>query len=128
MCTLSEQPSLDKGNFDFLVDLIRNRTPEESLQALIRSGIMIPGKGLAEKYSQPHKERVKHMFVVLCWYYNERDGRIPHPELSGVYGPFPTREDAHAWTKKQSKWGGYGKLVYETQEVSPPTPDEEQYG
>lgn len=59
-------------------------------------------------------------FVVLCWYYNERDGRTVFPELSATFGPFADETAADAWIKTQSGWGGWGRYEYQITPLHPP--------
>lgn len=66
------------------------------------------------------------MFVVLQWYYNERDGRPIFPELSAVFGPFPDRAAADEWVKTASTWGGWGRYEHQIETMYAPTPPERE--
>lgn len=60
------------------------------------------------------------MFVVLQWYYDERNGKSIIPELSAVIGPFPDQETINRWMNGSEKWSGWGRYEYEIKELQEP--------
>lgn len=60
------------------------------------------------------------MFVVLRWYYNDRDGKAILPELSGAFGPFTDADLAKDWIRSAETWGGWGRYEYEVSELYTP--------
>jgi hypothetical protein len=57
---------------------------------------------------------VNQNFVVLQWYYNDRDSRCIIPELLATFGPFLSREIAEEWISTATTWGGWGRYEYQT--------------
>ena len=60
------------------------------------------------------------MFVVIQWYYNDRDGKAMFPELSGAYGPFPDAKSANTWIETAETWGGWGRYEYQVTQLYAP--------
>jgi len=64
------------------------------------------------------------MFVVLQWFYNDREGKAIFPELSNAFGPFPDSESAKGWIAKADTWGGWGRYEYSITELHTPNSEE----
>lgn len=68
------------------------------------------------------------MFVVLQWYYNDRNGKALFPELSSVVGPFSDRAAANKWVDSASTWGGWGKYEHQVESLQAPIESENKNG